>query len=89
MSPTVCSPTGEIVQLNPRAFAQGGEAAVHEVQQFPGVIVKLYHPRVRAERGDTLRKKIDAMSSDPRLAGGRDRLALRDWRRKTPRAAAL
>ena len=68
MSPTVCSPTGEIVQLNPRAFAQGGEATVHEVQQFPGVIVKLYHPRVRAERGDTLRKKIDAMSSDPRLA---------------------
>lgn len=57
MSPTVCSPTGEIVQLNPRAFAQGGEAVVHEVQQFPGVIVKLYHPRVRAERGDILRKK--------------------------------
>lgn len=68
MSLTVRSPVGEAVQLTPQAFAQGGEAAVHEVPQFPGVVVKLYHPRVRAERGATLQKKIDAMSSDPRLA---------------------
>lgn len=47
MSLTVRNATGESVQLSNSPFAQGGEAAVHAVPKFPGVVVKLYHPLVR------------------------------------------
>lgn len=68
MSPTVRNAAGESVQLTDTPFAQGGEAAVHAVPRFPSVVVKLYHPQVLQKRSDTLRAKIDAMSSDPKLA---------------------
>lgn len=67
MTMTILSTAGERVQLNPQPLAQGGEACVHEVPTFPNVVVKLYHPEVLASRGDTLRQKIDAMSTDPKL----------------------
>ena len=68
MTLTVLSPAGERVQLNPQPLAQGGEARVHEVPAFPRAVVKLYHPEVLASRGDALRQKIEAMSTDPKLA---------------------
>lgn len=68
MSFTVCNVAGESVQLSGTPFAQGGEAAVHAVPKFPDVVVKLYHPQVLQKRSDTLRAKIKAMSSDPKLA---------------------
>ena len=68
MSLTVRNAAGESVQLSDAPFAQGGEAAVHAVPRFPGVVVKLYHPQVLQKRSDTLRAKIEAMSSDPKLA---------------------
>ena len=68
MSLTVCDVAGESVQLSDTPFAQGGEAAVHAVLRFPGVVVKLYHLQVLQKRSDTLRAKIEAMSSDPKLA---------------------
>lgn len=68
MTFTVRNTAGESVQLSDTAFAQGGEAAVHAVPQYPGVVVKLYHPQVLQKRTDTLRAKIEAMSSDPQLA---------------------
>lgn len=60
--------SGDSVQLSDTPFAQGGEAAVHAVSSFPGVVVKLYHPNVLHTRGDTLRSKIEAMTSAPNLA---------------------
>ena len=69
MSLTVRNAAGESVQLSDIPFAQGGEAVVHAVPRFPGVVVKLYHPQVLQKRCDTLRAKIEAMSSDPKLAG--------------------
>ena len=68
MTLTVRNNAGESVQLSDTPFAQGGEAAVHAVPQFLGVVVKLYHPQVLQKRSDTLRAKIEAMSSDPKLA---------------------
>ncbi|GAB1423602.1 hypothetical protein MASR2M16_08360 [Thauera terpenica] len=68
MSLTVRNAAGESVQLFDTPFAQGGEAAVHAVPSFPSVVVKLYHPQVLQKRSDALRAKIEAMSSDPRLA---------------------
>ena len=68
MTLTGLSPAGERVQLNPQPLAQGGEACVHEVPTFANAVVKLYHPEVLASRGDALRQKIDAMSTDPKLA---------------------
>lgn len=68
MSLTVRNATGESVQLSDTPFAQGGEAAVHAVPRFPSAVVKLYHPQVLQKRSDTLRAKIEAMSSDPKLA---------------------
>lgn len=59
----VHSPTKEAVQLSDMPLAQGGEAAVHVVPTFPSVVVKLYHPKVLEKRADTLREKIEAMSS--------------------------
>lgn len=69
MSITVRNTAGESVQLSDMPFAQGGEAAVHSVPRFPGVVVKLYHPQVLQKRSDTLRAKIEALSTDPKLAG--------------------
>lgn len=69
MSLTVRNAAGESVQLSDTPFAQGGEAAVYAVPRFPGVVVKLYHPQVLQRRSDTLRAKIEAMSSDPKFAG--------------------
>lgn len=60
--------TGASVQLSASPFAQGGEAAVHVVQQYPNVVVKLYHEHVLDKRAGTLRIKVEAMSSDPRLS---------------------
>lgn len=68
MSLTIRNAAGESVQLSDTPFAQGGEAAVHAVPQYPGVVVKLYHDHVLQKRADTLRAKIAAMSSDPKLA---------------------
>lgn len=68
MSLIVRSAAGETVNLSDKPFAQGGEAAVHTVLRFPSVVVKLYHPTVLQKRGSTLRAKIEAMSSDPKLA---------------------
>lgn len=68
MALTVRNTAGESVQLAETAFAQGGEAAVHAVPRFPGVVVKLYHPQVLQKRDDALRAKIEAMVSDPFLA---------------------
>lgn len=68
MSLTVRNTAGESVQLSDTPFAQGGEAAVHAVPRFPSVVVKLYHPQVLQKRSDALRAKIEAMSSDPKLA---------------------
>ena len=49
---------GERVHLSASPLAQGGEAAVYEVPQYPNAVVKLYHPQVLAARQDTLRVKI-------------------------------
>ncbi len=68
MSLTVRNAAGESVQLSDTPLAQGGEAAVYAVPKFSGVVVKLYHPQVLQKRADTLRAKIEAMSSDPKLA---------------------
>ena len=65
---TVRNTAGESVQLAEEAFAQGGEAAVHAVPAYPGVVVKLYHPQVLQQRGHDLLVKIEAMASDPLLA---------------------
>ncbi len=59
---------GESVQLADMPFARGGEAAVHAVPAFPGVVVKLYHPDVLQKRSAEMRTKIDAMTADPKLA---------------------
>ena len=67
MALTVLSPAGERVQLTPQPFAQGGEACVYEIPAFQNAVVKLYHPEILAKRGDALRQKIDAMSTDPKL----------------------
>ncbi len=68
MTLTVRNAAGESVQLTDTPFAQGGEAVVHAVPLYPGVVVKLYHGHVLQKRTDTLRAKIEAMSSDPKLA---------------------
>jgi len=68
MTLTVRNAAGESVQLSDNPFAQGGEAAVHSVPRFPGVVVKLYHPHVLQKRGTTLRDKIEAMANEPGLA---------------------
>lgn len=68
MTFTVRNTAGESVQLSDTPFAQGGEAAVHAVPRYPGVVVKLYHPQVLQKRTDTLRTKIGAMCSDPQFA---------------------
>lgn len=68
MTTIVQTAHGESVRLSEIPFAQGGEAAVHEVPQYPNVVVKLYHPQVLAKRRDSLRTKIEAMSNDPALA---------------------
>lgn len=73
MSITVRNAAGESVQLSDTPFAQGGEAAVYSVPRFPGVVVKLYHPQVLQKRSSTLRAKIEAMSTDPHLAGFKQR----------------
>ncbi len=64
----VRSAAGETVQLTEQPFAQGGEAAVHTVTAYPSVVVKLYHPDVLRKRCDTLRAKIDIMTSEPEFA---------------------
>jgi len=76
MSITVHNAAGESVQLSDNPLAQGGEAAVHAVPRFPNVVVKLYHPQVLQKRSDTLRAKVEAMSSDPRLASFKENPAL-------------
>lgn len=68
MSLSVCNAAGETVQLEETPFAQGGEAAVHDVVRFPGVVVKLYHPRILQSRADTLRRKIEAMTGSADVA---------------------
>lgn len=68
MTLTVRNAAGETVQLAETPFAQGGEAAVHAVPKFPGVVVKLYHPQVLQSRANTLRTKVEAMTSDPATA---------------------
>lgn len=65
---TVRNAAGESVLLSDTPLAQGGEAAVHAVPMFPGVVVKLYHPQVLQKRRDALRVKIDAMTGDPKLS---------------------
>lgn len=65
---TVQTIHGEAVQLSDTPFAQGGEAAVYEVPKYPNVVVKLYHPQVLSKREDSLRTKIEAICSDPKLA---------------------
>lgn len=67
MTSIVQNASGESVRLSETPFAQGGEAAVHDVPQYPSVVVKLYHPHVLAKRRDTLRAKIEAMTGDPGL----------------------
>lgn len=69
MTLTVRNTAGESVQLADHPFAQGGEAAVHAVTVYPGVVVKLYHPQILQNRNDMLRSKIEAMSNDSKLAG--------------------
>lgn len=76
MTLTVLSPANERVHLNPTAFAQGGEACVYDVPTIPNAVVKLYHPEVLAKRGKHLQQKIDAMCSDPQLAGFKDHPSL-------------
>lgn len=68
MTLTVRNAAGETVQLAETPFAQGGEAAVYAVPKFSGVVVKLYHPQVLQSRANTLRTKIEAMTSDPALS---------------------
>jgi DNA-binding helix-hairpin-helix protein with protein kinase domain len=67
MSITLRDPAGKSVQLSDTPFAQGGEAAVYDVPQFPNVVVKHYHKQVLENRANTLRAKIEAMTSDPVL----------------------
>lgn len=69
MALSIQNASGDSVQLTETAFAQGGEAAVHAVPRFPGVVVKLYHPQVLDKRQHVLREKIDAMVSDATLDG--------------------
>lgn len=76
MSLTVRNTAGESVQLADSPFAQGGEAVVHAVPKYPNAVVKLYHPQVLEKRHDTLRAKIDAMTSEPTLARFRQRAGL-------------
>ncbi len=42
-------------------IARGGEGAVHTLVARPSVVVKLYHPELRARRGAQTREKINAM----------------------------
>ena len=76
MGMTVHGPSGESVQLAETAFAQGGEAAVHAIPCYPGVVVKLYHPQILQKRAQSLRAKVEAMSSDPHLAQFKQHAAL-------------
>lgn len=69
MSIIVRKTAGESAQLSDIPFVQGGEVAVHSVSKFPGVVVKQYHPQVQQKQSHTLRAKVEAMSSDPTLAG--------------------
>ena len=68
MSLAIHSPIGESVSLSDTPFARGGEAVVYAVPRFPGAVVKLYHTQVLPKRRDSLRAKIDAMVSDPKLS---------------------
>lgn len=68
MALIIQSAAGDSVQLSETPFAQGGEAAVHTVPQYPGVVVKLYHPQVLAKRHLILQEKIETMVSNPTLA---------------------
>lgn len=68
MTLMVQNASGESVQLSATPFAQGGEAAVYDVPQYPNVVVKLYHPDVLAKRCNSLHTKIEAMIANPGLA---------------------
>lgn len=68
MTHTVRNAAGDTVQIAETPFAQGGEAAVHAVQGYDNVVVKLYHPPILKERKGDLQAKIEAMSSDKKFA---------------------
>lgn len=67
MNIAVRNAAGESVSLSASALAQGGEAAVHTVCQYPNVVVKLYHPHVLQQRAVVLREKIEAITQEPKL----------------------
>ncbi len=67
MTIVVKNSAGETVQLADAPIARGGEAEVYNVPLVPRAVVKLYHPRVLEQRGETLRKKIDTIASAPTL----------------------
>ena len=67
MNIVVRNATGEAVNLSSTPMAQGGEAAVHTVSQYPNVVVKLYHLHVLQMREGGLRGKIEAITRDPKL----------------------
>jgi len=67
MNIAVRNAAGEAVSLSATPLAQGGEAAVHTVCQYPNVVVKLYHPQVLQKRAGVLREKIEAMTREPKL----------------------
>lgn len=65
---TVRNHAGETVQLANTPLARGGEAEVYAVPQFPRAVVKLYYPGILRERGNTLQRKIDAITDTPNLS---------------------
>ncbi len=63
MNSKVRDPQGSVVELSDAPLAQGGEAAVYTIPQFPGVVVKRYHPQILRKRGKALQDKIQAFCS--------------------------
>lgn len=61
--------SGETVRLSER-LAEGGEAAIHRLEDRPGLLAKLYHPdRLDAERIAKIAALVAAAPADPSLGG--------------------
>ncbi len=57
---TICDLHGTPRLLGPE-LASGGEGRVFPLHEYPGLLIKRYHPEVLAKRGPELRRKTEAM----------------------------
>lgn len=55
---------GVSVKLSDQPIAQGGEAKIYDIPNYPKVVVKLYHPHVLNKRNAGLIDKINYMTSE-------------------------